>query len=400
MITIVGNTYPHREFLKSIRARWDGHTRRWTVAGLSSAQRAELLALPGIAVTGIPIPPPPGTPAPEPEPVPDWLAEAIAAVEDITKPGRYVIGVDLAEPIVRTNPAAIVHGDTTYQHHFARQDAGVHFGFDSLADQLAFVRAIPQRVQEDGTNGRNFAWRESPKGTEFTGTGSMTEALEMAEQGTWSEGIELAQSIVEYFSTQHAQRKRRRNAVVGGRVNVGRLLAGNPKHMIARPKQDGSKFITIFVDVIMDRTIEAENAIIRAAVVAAIVDMLENNGYRCEIIAGALSTWMLRTRYTVTTRLKSAGDRLNLSDIIFALGHPSYLRRIIFAMLASEESLRDIWKSMGGPDELFTARHQPGKNEIYIDKIHDNVHGDTIEKALQIFKLIVPADFPITLMEQ
>lgn len=380
VITITGDTFRHRDYLKSIGARWDADAKAWTHRRPSDADRAAIAAL-GLVMGGKsrPTPPMPGT-GPQPA-----AGEPVARRLTLPPAGQQ-----------RVTPE---HGnDMTYRGHFATKDTLAFFGFATLTDHVDFVRQIPDSVACDKHDNRNVAW-DVPRS--FAGTNTMQEALDLADNG-WQEGSDKAAEVLEILSTDHARKRTRRHSVAGGSVNVGRMLAGNPRHMRHRAKLDGTIVKTLFVDGGSPAAINADNLVIRAAIVAALSDELERNGYSCEIVV--VNCPLVRgtntSSYQIATRVKLAGDKLNLSDVVFALGHPSYLRRLVFAAVATEENCRSIWSYMGTPSPLFSEANSPGRNELSVAKItipqQAEITGKTlIERVKSIFPMIVPTNFPV-----
>lgn len=204
--------------------------------------------------------------------------------------------------------------------------------------------------------------------------------------------------MLELFAIDHARVKRRSYGVAGGSVSVGRLLAGNPMHMRQRPPQPGRKVVRLFVQACNSAIITAENMTVRAAIVAAMADMLERQGFSCEIIAidcrnGSLG---IKPVFQCATILKQAGEKLNLSDLTFALGHPSYLRRFGFALFSACDELISHWESQGVPKDAFNDHFKPKRNEFYIPKLSTNVKGATLaDKARAMLPHIMPLNMPI-----
>lgn len=383
LTTIAGRTFEHRETLKSMGARWDETRRVWTHARLSDSDRQRLRAL-GLTLTGAVTPPPPGI-GDQPE---------LPASTPIR--GGTAHSVD-------TCPH---HGsEHSYRGKFAEQKTLASFGFASLAEHVEFVRAIPAAISRDSRGNRNVGWKLTPERLRFTATADMAAALELAENG-WQEGADAASEIVELLAGDHAKRKRSQPSLSGGNVNVGRMLAGNPRHMRKRRHVDGNRTATLYVDGGSPANVPANILIARAGVVAAISDMMENQGYSCEIVIVNTPTTQDRdiSAYQSATRIKTAGDKLNISDIVFALGHAGFLRRIVFATVAVEPNCAPIWDNMGFPSPPFTSKHQPGRNEFHIKKIELNSVSkvrltSTYDTAHSIFKLIAPDNLPIRLDE-
>lgn len=382
LTTITGRTFEHKEHLKSIGALWDAASRCWTHARLSDAQRSELERL-GLTVTGG-----------NREPVPGAGDQPRMPASEPARPGK-------PHP-VETAPH---HGtDDTYRGAFAARQTLGSFGFASLADMVDYVREIPESIVQDESNERNAGWHTDDPA--WAGTPNMRAALDLATNG-WQAGADAAAEVAELLTAEHAKRRRSQIAMSGGSVDVGRMLAGNPMHMRKRKPIDGKKIITLFIDGCSSFKVASNILIARAGVVAAICDMLESNGYSCEIIVGNAPHVRHSAEisaYQCAVRVKTAGERLNVNDVVFALGHPSYLRRLVIGLVATENNCRSIWHYMGSPAPLFDANNPPPPNSFHIRKILLNEVAkirltSTYAKAHSIFKLIAPSNLPIKLTE-
>jgi hypothetical protein len=87
---------------------------------------------------------------------------------------------------------------------------------------------------------------------------------------------------------------------------------------------------------------------------------------------------------------------------VFGLGHPSFQRRMVFALCSIVE-LRSIWHNFGTPDVAFDRQYQPEPGSFYLptlDYKRQNVmKGDFAAKCRALFPLIVPDGFPVELGE-
>jgi hypothetical protein len=382
-IKITGRTFDEREKIKAIGGQWDGVNRVWTLPDFTPEYRLnELRNTPGISVImpdGKVLMPGKVEPPEYEKREPLDIAEIIKAITDGDGLGDNRFRDIEGSPTVYGN-------DETWLGKFAKNPTAF-FGFDSWSAMVDFIEAIPSNITNDRSNNRNTGWSTS-KGA-WIGTASMERAISMARAG-WPSGAEMAARAVELLDADHPQQRRRKYSVAGGKVNVGRMLAGSPDHMIHRPRQDGRKIVTLLVDVWMASAIAAENAIIRAACVAAMADLLESRGYSCEIVA--VGSAYANGRINTAVNVKQAGDALNVLDVVFSLGHPSMLRRFCFALAAYEPRLRQFWSSMGFQEAAFT--NLPA-GQFYINKLNGNLSGSFDDKVRDAFQRIIPAKFPI-----
>lgn len=373
MIVVSGKTFPHRETLKDMGGRFDGNRKVWKFDRLSDRMRSDLESIIGIVVS-------------------DAVEDSD---DDDTSPPVRRPNVVLPNDMVMRDHVRVFGSDERFLNYFRDKKPLAHFGFYSLSEMVRFIESAPSYVYDSSADERNWGWKKSSVHSKWTGTENMKEALRLSRDG-WREGVQKAREISEIFTLDHAQRKQRFHSVAGGSVNIGRMLSGNPAHMRKRPKRDGSKIVTLFVETFMSAGISPDNAIIRAALVAAIVEMLEMREYSCEIIAVCTTSKYggAATGQQTTVSLKNAGEKLNLDDIMFSLGHPSFFRRFIFACVGISEECRDIWRSQGSPAAAFNKRHPTKKNEFYITQLNLGeqslvVGRSLIEKARSMLPLIV-----------
>ena len=386
-VVVSGKTWELRDRLKSLGGRWNADSKGWEFHSLSSEHRRELIAHVGVLISekSGEIIPPYQPPRRSPVYVFRNDDDSDHDLGDFGKNSRSV----------RSGKTNMFGDDPTWFNDFRDQNPISFFGFSNLSELVNYLEALPHsRRNGQGWTGRDVEW---------TQTECMTDAFDIARNG-WADGIQLAQEIHELLIGQHAKERRRKHSIAGGSVNVGRMLAGNPAHMIARPKREGKKIITLFVEGFMSAGIDADNAVIRAALIGAIADILEMNGYSCEIVSitTAVTVRDHRPAYQVATTLKIAGETLNLNDVIFALGHPAYFRRLVFGCVGSDDDLQSTWSSMGMPSRAFDNEHPLNPSQLYVDKIglqhQRKIDGDTlIVRAIQIWDLIGKGNLPVTL---
>ena len=286
--------------------------------------------------------------------------------------------------------------DREYFNYFKDKNPISYFGFSSLSRMVEFVKAIPKEKQ----NGDGYE-TDNPK---WYGTRDMSEALKLAQYG-WQDGIDQAKRVSDFLTIEHATQRRRSYSVAGGNVNVGKMLSGNPSHMVKKKDKKGSRIIKLFVQNNGLCDITGKSMMMRGLVVCAIVDLLENNGYSCEIIAITTDYASSRTPKIVgahtVVKLKNAGEKGNLSDIAFGLGHPSIFRRFIFANVKATPELRIMWNTQGYSTEAFNSRYPiTEKNTFYIPHLKQNIEGDTFEDQVRnCLQMIKPDGLPIEIGE-
>ncbi len=352
MIFVTGRTFEHRDLLAvTMGGRFNREKKRWEFVTMMQEHREQLARTPGIVVTDHP------------------------EESDYTAP----IYQGPRHKVYQPNKTKFVGDDRTYLGRFAELNPPIHFGFSSLKAMIDHVNATPEDLRTKGwEDDHHNDWRDTP---------NMQSAINLALNG-WPDGVKKAEIILERLSGFNAVQRRKSYSVAGGSVNVGRMLSGNPNHMINRPKQPGKKIITFFCEVGFAARIRSEDAALRAAIIAAMVEILEAHGYQCEVIA--VDTTMENngddTAGYITVNLKQAGEPLNLNEIVFGLGHASMVRRLCFATITSDNTLRRLFQGMGVAGDAFNDNHPPAPNEFYLRRIDERYeHGTMLQRAFMIW---------------
>ena len=389
-ITVTGRTFLHKDRLKELGGVWNSDDKNWIFYNVKPKDLAELKNLSGCLVTDS------KERKPEPPLPPIPSGDASEDGDDDAGILAKLFGGDVADrPCIGNNPSIVYGDDERYLNHFKYKNPTAFFGFSSINEMCKFVESIPLSKR---TGPQDGGWETSKSRAEWAGSRDMDHAIDLARNG-WQKGAENAAKILDMFNVEHAVQRRRRFDVAGGSVSVGRLLAGNPAHMVKRPKQPGRKVVTLFVENVASAFINPESLTVRAAIVAAFADIMERNGYSCEIVALSIVAGNFSNTepgaHTVVT-VKHAGEKLNVNDLAFTLGHPSFLRRLSFACVSQCEALRDIWSSQGYPTEAFNKYHPTGRNEFAIRHLKENVKGATLEEtARKMLPLVKPENLPM-----
>ena len=349
MIIISGNTFHCKDYLKSLGARWNSLNKTWTLDYLHDVDRA-LLRQRGVKID-------------------DRQAPSTAWG---TRPKR--------------KETVIIGDDPTYFNYFATKDPRYFFGFSSLRKFADYVDAIKFDRSWPFTN----PWLN--KGG--AGTADLAHAIRLARYG-WIDGL----GLVPKLRVPDAEAKRRYHSVAGGSVNVGRMLAGNPAHMRNRKTDSGKENITLFVECGAIKGVADHHIIMRALLVASMVDLLETCGYRCNIIAVQCGhMWATGGTDQIAVRVKDAYEPLNLLDLTFAMGHPAMgarLRNACVAQFSAELGLENDFAGLH--DDPFDDNNKPGPNEFFIPTIDRFIQMQLTDDPLDMLRFIEPEGLPIKL---
>lgn len=179
-------------------------------------------------------------------------------------------------------------------------------------------------------------------------------SLKLAHEG-WPEGRhmveELSFIVVETVikSTEDVFQEKMHGDVAGSLVDVPKYLAGLPESMISfDPVYSPNKIIRIGVSTAFTWDMDAATIARRGAAIAALVDVLEMQRVRVEVVAQArVEAGYMTTKHNVASEwfvyVKRANSPLQMDQLAFTLAHPAMLRRIGFAVM--ENTLPTEWQS-------------------------------------------------------
>lgn len=203
----------------------------------------------------------------------------------------------------------------------------------------------------------------------FRGTKTFEDAVKLAREG-WAEGLRHAESIraqlKDRIQGSLAERQVVQWDVAGAGVDIGRYVTGEPENMIdfaTEFVEAPQRFLRVAVNIGASSSVDKSEMIARGAAAAAMVDLLEASGIRVEVLAvkrsqGGEKVWGIDPKtgrakkvdvrngkfFNLSIVLKRVEEPLELDKIIFALAHPSMLRRLWLSVV---ESKRDIHVQLG-----------------------------------------------------
>ena len=189
----------------------------------------------------------------------------------------------------------------------------------------------------------------------FYGTSSFGEAAKLAREG-WQEGVDRVQKIRSKVATAVQSLVSRRADsigydVFGEYVDVGRFLTGEPECFGVRVSDDSisKRVVRINVNLGVSGSVSHEAIFARGAVAVAAIDIIESSGCRVEVygVHGSLKCDGSKLHETHVL-LKSANQPLDIDRIVFALCHPSTLRRLCFSIIEKY----NVWADDSTPHDV------------------------------------------------
>ena len=188
--------------------------------------------------------------------------------------------------------------------------------------------------------------KQERKADPWAGTTSWGKAKELAENG-WQSEVADAQAFASHvadviFSERLAVTFDLNYDVAGSSVDIGRFLSGEPECMTeSAPIVHSShgRAVSIVVPVSFLAEVPPRLVRQRGAAIIALVDALARAQHPLEIWAASIiHDWGHTNRASYVVKVQAADAPLDMGRIMYALAHPSMLRRHIFSLMETEGS--------------------------------------------------------------
>ena len=190
-----------------------------------------------------------------------------------------------------------------------------------------FVRDLRDRAVQPAWNGH----QSSIKGSfEFTRSLNWDKCIELAECGDKLVTEQVASAAVKVTFEAGPTWE---YAPVGAFPCIPAYAAGVPEDMFV-PLEDGAAnskpIVRIAVNVVCSAFVEPQDIINRGAAVVALIDKIQSEGQRVELIAFCHVEGSRNDRYIMSVTVKRPEEPIDMDRVAFALAHPSMLRRCFF----------------------------------------------------------------------
>lgn len=222
------------------------------------------------------------------------------------------------------------------------------------------------------------------------GTKNLSEAATLASDG-WSEIRPDVDALLDNVTERLAERLANiyvpRHDFGGAYVDMGRYLEGDPECMVtfnAEPAGAMGRVVKIAVAVTASASIDAEDIKRRGIAVLALVDTITKLGCGVELWVDSTIQGDGGSRYTTAVKLHDSNDTLDIDSIMFALAHPSMLRRLVFSIqeqspTASKQGAR-THGGYGIPSKIgITANND---FDVVVEKLQDG-YGDIVRNPFE-----------------
>jgi hypothetical protein len=199
------------------------------------------------------------------------------------------------------------------------------------------LESLVERAELDapGTLGRSSRERGS-----WSGTQTFDEAVELSRTGYNEVRPEVDTCVNEVMTKLidvELQTPIYLHDVNGPGFDIDRFCDGDPECFFDTVEipDDGNKVVVILIDCMYDSAVSHESIIRRGSAVTALIEVLTRVGYQCEVwteatIYGGGSRGGKVFRHSLLTRVKEAGQELDVDRLMYPMAHPSFFRRIVF----------------------------------------------------------------------
>lgn len=237
----------------------------------------------------------------------------------------------------------------------------------------------------------------------FTYNTTWDNTIKYARNG-WPDGLKKMTDGIQ-FSPAKGPTPKWSNSVSGAFPNVGRYLAGQPDCMHRRVISIGQKqpIVDIHVNSCYSSRTPTSKPIRFGVALVSMIDALETAGFRVGVTCHAIGQSLrqnssVKRPYGISVEVKSPNDPVELSDMVFFLAHPNFLRRFFFRHVEKAISSNDHPINYGSPQALrLVEEFQPlfnDKRTIVINDYEDLPNVRDVWQAVEHFNGLLEHSHP------
>lgn len=249
--------------------------------------------------------------------------------------------------------------------------------FDTWSEWIDHVSKQPVIDRTTGIDGASFK-TDSAHDYRWSGTSSYEEALTLGKEG-WQGGVDKASKIAKPLFNKVSVRIERKVPVYdveGIQLDMGAYLRNEPEPFVRYQEEitegTGVRLIRIAYANVASAGISRNVLEAKGATMAALVELLEFAGHRVELIdipfsLAASRDYTRKCGWYVSVKIKEFHQPLDMSRIMFALGHPSNMRRLGFRALELASYECRQWAGLGyGMPADPPVDEEFGKVDIFV----------------------------------
>lgn len=235
-----------------------------------------------------------------------------------------------------------------------------------------FVRFAQENPNPESSNGNEEDW---------AGSKTLSEACDLALAG-WHEVRPEVDRIMDHLTERLSDRFGSqfvtRHDVTGAFVDMGRFMDCEPECMVSfveQPQSAMGRVVKILVAGTASAYIQPEDIRRRGIAVIALVDTIHKLGLGVELwwdnsVNGSGPAGRSNT-YTTAVKVHDSSEPLDIDEVMFALAHPSMLRRVTFSVQERSETAdaqgARLYGGYGRPTELGMTKF--GDYDVVIERL-------------------------------
>lgn len=203
-------------------------------------------------------------------------------------------------------------------------------GFEDLNELVDYIKKTKACNDTWGPD-KELASRKGEVG--FCGTSSMDEALKLClygDTGDFDNFLNAEQTLTCAFPVL-TQKRRTVQSIYGFKPDIPKAITNNPRSMYKLQRKEEYRFISIYFNCAVNCGTYKKQIYNKGIITMSLISILENLGYRVNLNFFDLSEEGYEYIYIVTN-IKRQAEKLDKSICYFPMCHPSFLRRIMFAV--------------------------------------------------------------------
>jgi hypothetical protein len=249
--------------------------------------------------------------------------------------------------------------------------------FNSFGDFYNYAKDNIQPLSSDKREENNWS-----------GTKSLAQACDLARNG-WTavrpEVDELLGDLTERLADKLDNLYKPMYDFGGAYVDMGRFVEGDPECMVtfqAVPEGAMGRVIKIAVAGTASAMIDPEWIRKRGVAVISLVDTINKLGFGVELWWDSTIEGKDGLDHSTAVKLHDSSDTLDINSVMFALAHPSMLRRLTFSVQeqSSTAKAQGVGKGYGSIGRMATPR--VFDFDVTVERLQDG-YGDVVRNPFQ-----------------
>jgi hypothetical protein len=238
--------------------------------------------------------------------------------------------------------ALVTHGERQSYKQETGSTSYRRIEFDGMTDVLQFAAKSKGGSSRTGTKS-------------FTDTNNYDEAVALAETG-WRQGlIDLSDRLNQIESRHEMAPSNYYWDTEGDCFDVGTYLTGEPEYWLKQDYEPIRKVVRIWFNSFVSCAVDKQTIMNRGAAIVALCHQLQEQGF---IVEPAMAFFGKKESATDNEHVEMfcpfGSTPIDLDQLGFVCGHPSWFRRILFAVGESlyQRKLSNYWTPLDIPKEL------------------------------------------------